>query len=78
VGWQGVTTRLASASKEEQRCQRAPGRRNRVRSVVTQQVSGFVVKNLSVRADVQREGSGQLPDLGSTPTTRRMSGASCA
>ena len=30
VGWEGATTRLATASKEEQRAQPTPGRLNRV------------------------------------------------
>ena len=38
VIWQGATTQLASASKEEQRRQSMPGRLNRVRSVLTQMV----------------------------------------
>jgi len=35
VSWQGVTTLRADARKEEQRGQRAPGWRNRVRSAIT-------------------------------------------
>jgi len=42
VGWQGATMLRANARKEEQRRQRAPGRRNRVRSALTQKVSSCV------------------------------------
>ena len=42
VGWQGATTRRTAVRKEEQRRQRAPGRRNRVRSAATQKVSSCV------------------------------------
>ena len=64
VGWQGGTTLLATASKEEQRGQRAPGRLNRVRSAFTHTVSAFVVKKVSVHGTFQRKMSGQLPFLG--------------
>ena len=42
VGWQGATRQQADACKEEQRRQRAPGRRNRVRSAVTQKMNSCV------------------------------------
>ena len=64
VGWQGGTTLLATASKEEQRGQRAPGRFNRVRSAFTQTVNVFVVKKVSVHGNFQRKISGQLLFLG--------------
>ena len=67
VGWQGETTLLAAASKEEQRGQRTPGRLNRVRSAFTQMVSAFVAKKVSVQGLFQRKMSGQLPFLGSIP-----------
>ncbi len=70
VGGQGVTTRLAYASKEEQRRQRAPGRLNRVCSGLTQKVRVFVVKNASVHGLSQRKPSGQLPFLGSVAPGR--------
>jgi len=47
VGWQGATTQLAPASKEEQRRQHAPGRLNRVRSAVTQLVNDAMVKKVN-------------------------------
>ena len=65
VGWQGGTTPLATASKEEQRGQLAPGWFNRVRSVFTQTVNVFVGKKVSVHGNFQRKISGQLRFLGS-------------
>jgi hypothetical protein len=59
------TTRRAHARKEEQRRQQPEALLNRVRSGLTQQVMGFVCGNLNVHEELQAEGSGQLPDLGS-------------
>jgi len=64
VGWQGATTQLAPASKEEQRRQPTPGRLNRVRSALTQLVNCVVVKKVNVHKTFQRKTSGQLPNLG--------------
>jgi hypothetical protein len=64
VFWQGATTLRATARKEEQRRQSAPGRLNRVRSVVTQKVNSFVSTEVSVHAALQAEVSGQLRFLG--------------
>ena len=62
--WQGATTLRATARKEKQRRQSAPGRLNRVRSVVTQKVNSFVSTEVSVHAALQAEVSGQLRFLG--------------
>lgn len=64
VFWQGATTLRATARKEEQRRQSAPGRLKRVRSVVTQKVNSFVSTEVSVHAALQAEVSGQLRFLG--------------
>jgi len=64
VFWQGATTLRATARKEEQRRQSAPGRLNRVGSVVTQKVNSFVSTEVSVHAALQAEVSGQLRFLG--------------
>ena len=63
---QGVTTRLAPASKEEQRGQHVPGLLNGVHSDVTHQVSRVVLKQACIHGLDQRELSDQLPDSGST------------
>ena len=65
VFWQGATTLRATARKEKQRRQSAPGRLNRVGSVVTQKVKSFVSTEVSVHAALQAEVSGQLRFLGS-------------
>jgi hypothetical protein len=44
MSWQGVTTRLAPASKEEQRGQRVPGLLNGGHSDAAHQASRVVVK----------------------------------
>ena len=64
VFWQGATTLRATARKEKQRRQSAPGRLNRVGSVVTQKVNSFVSTEVSVHAALQAEVSGQLRFLG--------------
>jgi hypothetical protein len=66
MSWQGVTTRLAPASKEEQRGQHVPGRLNGVHSDVTHQVSHVVVMRACIHELDQQKLSDQLPDLGST------------
>jgi hypothetical protein len=66
MNWQGVTTRLAPASKEEQRGQHVPGLLNGVHSDVTLQVSRVVVKQACIHGLDQRKLSDQLPDLGSS------------
>jgi hypothetical protein len=66
LGWAGKARRRSGlvARKEEQRGQRAPARRNRVRSGLTGEVKAVVAR--TVRADnwLHAEASGQLPDLG--------------
>jgi hypothetical protein len=62
MSWPGVKTRLAPASKEEQRGQHLPGLLNRVHSDVTHPVSRVVVKQVSIHGLDQRKLSGQLPD----------------
>ena len=64
VFWQGATTLRATARKKDQRRQSAPGRLNRVGSVVTQKVNSFVSTEVSVHAALQAEVSGQLRFLG--------------
>ena len=44
VRWQGVTTTQATACKEDQRSQRAPGRPTRARSALRQAVRCFRTK----------------------------------
>ena len=58
--------RRARARKEEQRRQHPEARLNRVRSAFTQEVMGFVYRNLGVHRGLPAEESGQLPDLGLT------------
>ena len=65
MSWQGVTKRLAPASKEEQRGQHVPGLLNGVYSDVTHQLSRAVVKLARIHGLDQRKLSDQLPDLGS-------------
>jgi len=63
VCWQGATTPLAAASKQEQRGQRTAWRLNRVCSAVTRTVSAAVVKIVHVRGPFQRKERGQRPFL---------------
>ena len=64
VGWLGVTTRLAHASKEEQRGQHVPGLLNGVHSDVIHQVSRVVVNQACIHGLDQRKLSDQPLDLG--------------
>jgi hypothetical protein len=64
VHWQDATTRLASASKEKQRRQGAPGRLNRVRSAVTQLVNLINARKVNIHEDLPGKMSGQLRNLG--------------
>jgi len=64
VRWQGATTLRALARKEEQRRQRAPAQLNRVRSVVTLEVTVLVSTKTSVHKAYPAEQSGQLRFLG--------------
>ncbi|MDP2165163.1 MAG: hypothetical protein Q8K21_13285 [Hydrogenophaga sp.] len=64
VGWQGATTLLAAASKEEQRGQRASWQLKRACSARAFWVSVFVVKNINIHGLLQRKWRGQLPFLG--------------
>ena len=64
VHWQGATTRLAPASEEKQRRQGAPGRFNRVRSALTQQVNLIGAKKFNHFMILLRFQSGQLRNLG--------------
>ena len=48
VDWEGETTQRATARKEEQRAQRTPGRLNRVRSALTQQMSVCVAARVNI------------------------------
>ena len=64
VGRQGVTTRQADACKKAQRRQRAPGRRNRVRSALIPPVSKFVGAKISTHAALPAFVSGPLRFLG--------------
>jgi hypothetical protein len=59
-----VTTRLAPASKNEQRRQQLPGLLNGVHDDVTHQVSRVVVMQASIHGLDQRKLSDQRPDLG--------------
>jgi hypothetical protein len=68
VRWQGATTLRAHAREEEQRGQRAAAQLNRVCSAFTQTVKVDVGRNISIHAMLPVDESGQLPDLGSTPT----------
>ena len=68
--WQGVTTRLAPASKEEQRGQLVPGLLNGVHGEVTHGVSRVVVKQAWSHGLHQWQLSAQLPDLGSDDAGR--------
>ena len=74
MGWQGVTTRLTPASKEEQRSQPVPGPRNGVHTEVTHGVSGVVVKRACVHGLGQRKLSAQLPVLGSVARRQARDG----
>jgi hypothetical protein len=76
MGWQGVTTRLAPASKEEQRGQHLPGLLNGVHSDVTHQVSRVVLKQACIQGLDQRKLSDQLSDLGLSLAHRAKPGAS--
>jgi hypothetical protein len=60
----GATTRQATACKEEQRRQRARGRPDRVRSVLTQEVKVIEARKINVHANLVKIRSGQLPFLG--------------
>ena len=62
MSWPGVTTRLAPASKKEQRGQHAPGLLHGVHSDVTHQVSRVVVKQACIHGLDLRKLSDQLPD----------------
>ncbi len=64
VRWQGATRRLAPASNEEQRRQRAAAQFNRVRSALTYRVEAYVPLNLNVHAVFHAFESGQLRFLG--------------
>ena len=64
VRWQDATTLRAYAREEEQRGQRAVARRNRVRSVVTQEVNASEARKVNEHAVLQVAVSGQLPFLG--------------
>ena len=66
VRWQGETTLWAPARKEKQRRQRAPARLNRVRSVVTLEVTLLVSTKARVHKAYPAEESGQLRFLGFT------------
>jgi hypothetical protein len=59
VLWQGATTRRAPARKAEQRRQRPTALRHRVRSALTQKVTGLVCEILSIHqvlpAEVRRQ-----------------------
>jgi len=60
VRWQGETTLRASARKEKQRRWRAPARLNRVRCVVTIEVTLLVRTKAGVHKAYPAEESGQL------------------
>jgi hypothetical protein len=64
VSWQGVTTWLAPASKEEQRGQHVAGLLNGVHNDVSHQLSRVVLKQACIHGLDQRKLSDQLPDLG--------------
>lgn len=64
VRWQGATRRLAPASNEEQRSQRAPARLNRICSALALTVKGRVSKNLNIHVVFPAVVSGQLRFLG--------------
>src|SRR6185436_10590750 len=64
--WPGATTLRALACEEEQRRQRAAAWLDRVRSAVTPPLQAVVDANVSVHSVQPAEGSGQLPDLGSS------------
>jgi len=64
VRWQGATTLRAPARKEKQRRRRAPARLNRVRSVVTLEVTLPVSTKARVHNAYPAEESGQLRFLG--------------
>ncbi|GAB3493058.1 hypothetical protein GCM10027399_12450 [Curvibacter fontanus] len=70
VGWEGATTQPASARKEEQRAQHAPGRLHRVRSALSQQVSVFVARKINAHGLFLRKVSGRLLFLGSVVRAR--------
>lgn len=65
MGWQGGTTRQASASKEKQKRQRDTSRLNRVDSVGIYQVNCIVGTGLCIQGVLSAEASGQLPYQGS-------------
>lgn len=67
-----ATTRLATASKDEQRGQRDPGRLDQVRSAVTRKLSFVVVKKFSVQRLFKRQSNGQQPRLGSGYMAHRV------
>ncbi|MCL2523703.1 MAG: hypothetical protein FWF20_05120 [Betaproteobacteria bacterium] len=60
VGWQGATTLQAHACKEEQRRQRARGRPDRARSVLTQMVTLSKVRKDNIHTALIKVTSGQL------------------
>jgi len=70
VRWQGATTLRASARKEKQRRRRAPARLNRVRSVVTIEMTLLVRTKARVHKAYPAEESGQLRFLGATEGNR--------
>jgi len=61
---QGATTLRAPAREEKQRRRRASARLNRVRSVVTLEVTLLVGKKAGVHGAYPAEGSGQMRFLG--------------
>ena len=64
MSWQGVMTRLAPASKEDQRSQHVPGLLNGVHGEVIHQVSRVVVNQACLHGLDQRKLSDQPLDLG--------------